>query len=139
MTKGWEIKLWSSYQYHHPLDVWHLVRSLSLCDSAFPPIKWGWKYFFIALLRALCRKSSLHSFWLVPAAGTWPWLISFSARFFHRKIKTAYPLTVWITINCGKFWKRWEYQTTWSASWEICMQVRRQQLELDVEQQTGSK
>ena len=28
------------------------------------------------------------------------------------------PLTVWITINCGKFWKRWEYQTTWPASWE---------------------
>ena len=35
-------------------------------------------------------------------------------------------LTVWITITCGKFWKRWEYQTTWSASWEICMQVRKQ-------------
>ena len=30
------------------------------------------------------------------------------------------PLTVWITINCGKFWKRWEYQTTWPVSWEIC-------------------
>ena len=49
------------------------------------------------------------------------------------------PLTVWITINCGKFWKRWEYQTTWSASWEISMQVRKQQLELDMEQQTCSK
>ena len=49
------------------------------------------------------------------------------------------PLTVWITINCGKFWKRWEYQTTWPASWETCMQVRKQQLELDLEQQTGSK
>ena len=49
------------------------------------------------------------------------------------------PLTVWITINCGKFWKRWEYQTTWPASWEICVQVRKQQLELDMEQQTGSK
>ena len=49
------------------------------------------------------------------------------------------PLTVWITINCGKFWKRWEYQTAWPASWETCMQVRKQQLELDVEQQTGSK
>ena len=49
------------------------------------------------------------------------------------------PLTVWITMNCGKFWKRWEYQTTWPASWEICMQVRKQQLELDMEQQTGSK
>ena len=41
--------------------------------------------------------------------------------------------------NCGKFWKRWEYQTTLSASWETCMQVRKQQLELDMEQQTGSK
>ena len=49
------------------------------------------------------------------------------------------PLTVWITKNCGKFWKRWEYQTTWPASWETYMQVRRQQLELDMEQQTGSK
>ena len=49
------------------------------------------------------------------------------------------PLTVRITINCGKFWKRWEYQATWPASWEICMQVRKQQLELDMEQQTGSK
>ena len=47
-------------------------------------------------------------------------------------------LTVWITINCGKFWKKWEYRTTWPASWEICMQVRKQQLELDMEQ-TGSK
>ena len=42
-------------------------------------------------------------------------------------------------INCGKFWKRWEYQTTWPASWETYMQVRKQQLELDIEQQTGSK
>jgi len=38
-----------------------------------------------------------------------------------------------------KFLKRWEYETTWPASWEICMQVRKQQLELDMEQQTGSK
>ena len=39
----------------------------------------------------------------------------------------------------GKFWNRWEYQTTWPASSETCMQVRKQQLELDMEQQTGSK
>ena len=49
------------------------------------------------------------------------------------------PLTVWITINCGKFWKRWEYKTTWPDSWETYMQIRKQQLELDMEQQTGSK
>ena len=41
--------------------------------------------------------------------------------------------------NCGKFWKRWEYQTTWPASWETYMQVRKQPLELDMEQQTDSK
>ena len=49
------------------------------------------------------------------------------------------PLTMWITTNFGKFFKRWEYQITWPASWEICMQVRKQQLELDMEQRTGSK
>ena len=49
------------------------------------------------------------------------------------------PLTVWITTNCGKFWKRREYQTTWPAFWETYMQVRKQQLELDMEQQTGPK
>ena len=49
------------------------------------------------------------------------------------------PLTVWITINCRQFWKRWEYQTTWPASWETYMQLRKQQLELDMEHQTGSK
>ena len=49
------------------------------------------------------------------------------------------PLTVWITANCRKFWKKWEYQTPWPASWEICMQIRKQQLELDMEYQTCSK
>ena len=49
------------------------------------------------------------------------------------------PLTVWNTINCEKFWKTWAYQTIWPAFWETYMQVRKQQLELDLEQQTGSK
>ena len=45
----------------------------------------------------------------------------------------------WGSQQTGKFFKRWEYQTTWPASWEICMQVKKQQLELDMEQQTSSK
>ena len=57
-----------------------------------------------------------------------------SALFYYAK---AFDCEV--TTNCGKFWKRWEYQTTWPASWETCMQVRKQQLEPDMEQQTGSK
>ena len=53
-------------------------------------------------------------------------------------LTTPKPLTLWITTNCGKFFKRWEYQSTWPASWEICMEVRKKQLELDMEQQSGS-
>ena len=50
-------------------------------------------------------------------------------------LTTPKPLTVWITTNCGKFFKRRKYQITWPASWEICMQIKKQQLELDMEQQ----
>ena len=73
------------------------------------------------------------------------WIIE-KAREFQKKKKSTSALltmpkclTVWITTNCGKFFKRWEYQTTWPASWEILMQVKKQKLELDMEQQTGSK
>ena len=48
-------------------------------------------------------------------------------------------LTVWIIINCGKLLKRLDYQTILPVSWETCMQIKKQQLELDMEQQTGSK
>ena len=49
------------------------------------------------------------------------------------------PLTVWITTNCGKLLKLWEYQATFPVSWEICMQDKKQQLESNIEQWTGSK
>ena len=54
-------------------------------------------------------------------------------------LTTLKTLTVWITMNCGKFFKRWEYQTTLPARWKICMQVKKQQLEPDMEQWTCSK
>ena len=71
------------------------------------------------------------------------WIIK-KAREFEKNIyfwlvDYAKALTVWTTKNCGKFWKRWEYQTIWPASWETYMQIRKQQLELDMEQQMGSK
>ena len=70
------------------------------------------------------------------------WIIE-KAREFQKNIYYCFidyaKVSVCITTNCGKFWQRWEYQTTWPAPWEICMQVRKQQLELDMEQQTGSK
>ena len=51
----------------------------------------------------------------------------------------SYPLTVWVTTNCGKLLKRWEYQMTSPVSYKTCMQVKKQQLEPDMEQWTGSK
>ena len=62
-----------------------------------------------------------------------------NSRKTSASLTTLKTLTVWITTNFGKFLKRWEYQTTWPASWEICMHVKKQQLELDMEQQSGSK
>ena len=53
-------------------------------------------------------------------------------------LTTLKPFTVWITTNCGIFLK-WEYQTTSPASWETCIQFKKQKLEPDIEQWTGSK
>ena len=70
------------------------------------------------------------------------WVIE-KAREFQKNIYFCFifyaKAFVWITKNCGQFFKRWEYQTTVPASWEICMQIKKQQSELDMEQQTGSK
>ena len=71
------------------------------------------------------------------------WIIKkpreFQKNIYFCFIDYAKAFDLWITINCGKFWKRWEDQTTWPASWEICTQVRKKQLELDMEEQAGSK
>ena len=66
------------------------------------------------------------------------WIIE-KAREFQKTATSALltmpkPLTVWITKNCRIFLKRWEYLTTLPVSWEICMQIKKQQLELDIEQ-----
>ena len=63
------------------------------------------------------------------------WIME-KAREFQKNIYFCFIDYAW---NCGKFLKRWEYQTTWPASWEACMQIRKQKLELEMEQQTGSK
>ena len=54
-------------------------------------------------------------------------------------LTTLKPLTVQVTINYGKFLKRWEYQTTIPASWETCIQVKKQQLGQNMKLQTGLK
>ena len=63
---------------------------------------------------------------LSTSAGSW------------KKQESSRKTSISALLIVPKFWKRWEYQTTWSAYWEICMQVRKQQLELNTDQQTGS-
>ena len=73
------------------------------------------------------------------------WIIEKAREFQEKNIYISAlltmpkPLTVWITTKCGKFLKRWEYQDILPDSWKICMHVKNQQLELDMEQLTGSK
>ena len=60
------------------------------------------------------------------SAGSWEKQESSRKTSISALLTMPKPLTVWITINCGKFWKRWEYQITWPAFWETYMQVRKQ-------------
>ena len=70
------------------------------------------------------------------------WIIE-KAREFQKTIYFCFivyaKFSAWITTNCGRFLKRWEYQTILPASWETCTQIKKQQLEPDMEQWTGCK
>ena len=78
------------------------------------------------------RDQITNIYWIIKKAS------EFQKNIYFCFIDYAKPF-VWIITNCGKFLKSQEYQTTLPASWETCMQVKKQQLELDMEQWTGSK
>ena len=91
------------------------------------------------MFRLVLEKAEEPEIKLPTSAGSWKKQESSRKIFISALLTMPKPLTVWFTINCGKFFKGWEYQTNRPASWETYMQVRKQQLELDMEQQTGSK
>ena len=90
--------------------------------------------------------STVHScilnLWLI-----WPFSVTMNYLIWPKQMNLPYVLhchffKIIVELkhhSAGKFWKRWAYQTTWPASWETYMQVKKQQLELDMKQQTGSK
>ena len=86
-----------------------------------------------------CELPDVQEIKLPTSVGSWKKQESSRRTSISVLLTTSKPLTVWIRTNCGKFLKRWEYQTILPASWEIYMQVKKQQLEPDMEQQTGSK
>ena len=91
------------------------------------------------MFKLVLEKSEESEIKLPTSTGSWKKQESSRKTSISALLTMPKPLTVSITINCGKFWKSWEYQTTWPASWEICMPIRKQQIELDMVQQTGSK
>ena len=87
----------------------------------------------------MCSDCSIHRLLphLFPTLGP-PYFLGHNFE-IRPELTMLQPLAVWITINCGKFYKRWEYQTTLFASWKTCMQVKKQELGLDMEWQNGFK
>ena len=71
--------------------------------------------------------------------GSWSKQDNFRKTSIFVSFTTLRPLTVWITTNCEKFLKRWEYHTALPVSWESCMQVKKHQLKTNMEQWTVSK
>ena len=60
---------------------------------------------------------------LPTSAGSWKKQESSRKASTSALLTMPKPLTVWITVNCAKFWKRWEYQTTLPTSCQTCIQV----------------
>ena len=122
--------LWFLLDTNYQVSVLHCYHYLFTCFSQSVTLS------FCSLYGGFWRTEIFVLFWVLFKKS--------SPKLESSKASTALltmpkPLTVWITTNCGKFLKRWAYQTTWPASWEICIQVKKQQLELDMAQQTGSK
>ena len=90
-------------------------------------IKWG-----LASCRGT-REQIVNICWIIEKAR------EFQKNIYFYSLSMLKPLSVWMTTNYGKFFKKWEHQTILPASWEICMQVKKQQLGLDMGQWTGSK
>ena len=82
-------------------------------------MNWELQMFKLDLEKAEEPKSKLPT-----SGGSWKKLES--SRKTSASLTMLKPLTVWITTNFGKFFKRCEYQTTWPASWEICMHIKKQ-------------
>ena len=96
---------------------------------------------WIQQMRLKSQGSSLHFLAFTILIASIGWITEKQGNFEKTSsfLTTIKPLTVWITTNCEIFLKRWEWQSTLPASWETCMQNKKQKLELDREQWTGSK
>ena len=107
--------------YHTILLISHTSKVMLKILQARLKCTWTVNY---QILKLDLEKTEEPEIKLPTSLGSWKKQESSSKTSTSALLTTPKPLTVWNTTNCGKFWKRWEYQTTWPASWEICMQPR---------------
>ena len=110
--------LWSFSMLTLKLTLQHLIITL-YCDSKFskPSFNNTWTVNF-QMVKLVLEKTEEPEVKLPTSTGWWKKQESSRKTSISALLTMPKPLTVWITINCGKFWKRWEYQTTSPASWE---------------------
>ena len=138
VTKDVLICLWS-ISYYLRVSGWDLKNCIFKSSLASMMSKQGWK------TQTYIRKACVGPLWKWSSVlGFVIWKNRFSACFIltlHLLLLYWLCQSLWLCVSqqTGKFLKRWEYWTTWPVSWEIWMQVKKQQLELDMEQPTGSK
>ena len=92
-----------------------LVKSCSKFSK--PGFSNMWTVNFL-MFKLVLEKAEEPEIKLPTSSGSWKKQESSRKTSTSALLTMPKPLTVWITINCGKFWKRWEHQTTWPVSWE---------------------
>ena len=108
-----------------PLDSFHMLarqRSKSF-KLGFNSV---WTENFLQMSKLDFEMAEESEIKLPTSAGSWKKQESSIKSSISALLTMLKPLTVWITTNCGKFFKKWEYQTTLPVSWETCMQVKKQ-------------
>ena len=121
-----------------PHNCTHLTYQQSNAQSSKPGFKSVWTVNF-QMFKVDLEKAEEPEIKFPTSTGSLKTQESSRKTSISALLTMAKPLTVWTPINCGKFLKRWEYQTTLLASWETYRQVKKQQLEPDIKQWTGSK
>ena len=122
---------------HQSLCVDHNKLS-SLVAQSVKSLPAMWEIWVLSLGQVKpLRRKWLPALVLLPREFHWQRALMGYSSWDHKDSDT----TEWLTLStyCGKFLKRWVYQTTLPTSWEIRVQIKKQQLELDIEQWTGSK